>query len=223
MWRDLACEEYDSTSQAPADHGYELEYIDFSCGPLSLAHCRRDGAAEIRTRGHIRKSTDHWLCVQVLLKGRGEGRIGDIRYQSTPNGILIVDMSRPAEIWRRGAETIALRLPMDQLAQAMPDIGDPCGFFPGGLASDLFRDHLRSIMRNASGISLESAVPIFDATIQILAAAILQSGKRADAASPALDTTFLQRSKAYIADNIFDFDLTPETIARSIGVSRRKL
>jgi AraC-like DNA-binding protein len=224
VWRHVAGDQYEISFDDPDVDAFSLDYARFQCGPLVLSRYRRGPALSVRTPRLIRRSDPDLFHIQFALQGRSVGNADGADFNGADGGFLFMDMSRPLEITSAGeTEVVAFFLRRDRLTEFIPHAWKLHGVVGGTSVSEVFKDHLLSLMRHASAITPQTAVPISDGMVRLLSAAVAPSAKTFDEASAELNAGLLRRAKQFIGRELLSPELTPDRIALAIGVSRRKL
>jgi AraC-like DNA-binding protein len=172
-----------------------------------IARARRDGV-------------DHLLVSVELTEGfkcetpRGQELV-------SPHRVTVFDVARPSMKVASAGRTICMAVSRDLMDEVLPGI-DLHGLTLGPSGA-LMAEHLRSLSAFLPQTPAKAAPHLARATVHMLAACVLPSAERLEAARPALSEALLQRAKRYIRANCQDPGLTPETVAAEIGASRTSL
>jgi AraC-like DNA-binding protein len=223
VWREVSGSNYEVRFDGP-DVGYPLDYVRFECGPLVVSHYKRGPALSVRTPQIVRRSDPGVFHVQVALAGNSAVNTDGAEAKGTNSGFLFMNMGRPIEVCSgEDTEIAAFFIDRDRMARLLPNASDLHGFVGGTTLTEIFKDHLLSLMRRAASITPDTAEPVVDAMSRLFVAALAPSPDALAAANVELNAGLLRRAKAYIQRELRSSELTPDRIARSIGVSRRKL
>lgn len=144
---------------------------------------------------------------------------------TVPGGAVSVnDLTRPV---RRAAAadlgSVSVVLSRDLVMSALPDTDVLHGVVLGHGAGALLRTHLLALAESAQFITREAAAATARGTAELLAACIVSTQGAMERAREQIQTAALIRAKRFIDDHIAAIDLTPESIALGIGVSRATL
>ncbi|RYC30095.1 helix-turn-helix domain-containing protein [Lichenibacterium minor] len=151
-------------------------------------------------------------------------RSGDDDIAVHGGAVSVNDLARPL---RRAAapdlDSVSVVLSRDLVASVLPDTDALHGAVLGQGAGALLRAHMRALAENAHLITREAAAATARGTAELLAASILSTPDAAERAREPIQAAALVRAKRYIDAHIAAVDLTPDSIARGVGVSRATL
>ncbi len=222
IWQETCGALYDVSFDEP-DTDYALNQVTFACNDLVLSHFKFTPARLVRTPQLIRRwDLPDLLQVPLVLSGQNQGRAGGEDYTGTGGSILVMDMARPVEQSFQG-ETAIFYVERDRLARLLPGAATLHGAVPTTPLAGLFKDHMLSAIRQTSAITMDTAPAILDSLIRLLSVAIAPHPDVIAEAKIELNAALLRRAKAFIQRELLSPDLSPDWIARNVGVSRRKL
>ncbi|MBZ9852028.1 helix-turn-helix domain-containing protein [Mesorhizobium sp. CA14] len=140
-----------------------------------------------------------------------------------PGDILVCDMAQP--LYMRGGdnELLTLVLPRHQLAPHLhaPDEHHLHLLRSADPLATLLKDHLSNLLGHLPNMSLEQARAAIPATVHLTAAAL--NGTIRDEQLGSVRMAMTERICRYIDARILDSGLSPESIARQFGMTRRNL
>ncbi len=187
--------------------------VDVSFGARSQKRSPRNIRAD---------QVDHY---RLSLQTAGSLRIdaGERRVVVRPGELLVTDMAREETYDSDGGANIVLFVPRDLLDAALPRPVDLHGVVPRGAAADMLSSHLRSMAGACSQVTLHEAPGLMRATVALMAASVLPSRDNVDDARPVVDRTRLRQVSRYIDAHLAQPDLSVQTIAAQVGLSRSSL
>ncbi len=176
-----------------------------------------------RTATRIRKDSVDVVGFSLLRQGSRISATDCLDYADKPGNLLILDYTQPFRVQSAGAEVVALQVPRDIISRSVGDLRREHGQVARGGLIGLLSDHLMSLAAHADGLRDPQAAALGSATEQLLAAALSTSRESLARAAEPIANILKHRALKHIESRLTSPDLTPENIARSIGVSRRKL
>ncbi|WP_143684834.1 helix-turn-helix domain-containing protein [Variovorax sp. KK3] len=203
------------------DFNFDISFWQF--GKLLLSDSHFGPRLQTRTQRNIRGDhLDHYrfiLQTEGVLRNDADG----VRHQVGPGEILVSDMAREESYECDAGANIVVFVPRELLDEALPRAFDLHGFKPRGASANMLADHLRSLVRISSMVSVQQAPALTQATVNLLAASVLPSSVNIDHARPVADSTLLRQVCRYIDLHLTEPDLSADGIAAFFKMSRTTL
>jgi AraC-like DNA-binding protein len=193
-------------------------------GRLTLYDRQVIGADHRRDPAHIRRDGFEHYYLQVLRSGRVvSGRPGEER-RLVPGDAVLFDAAQPMRSIVDDGDLVTVILARDQVEAVAPDVRHLHGsILPGGETGSLGQAVL-SFIRCASSFPATSAAGVGHVITSMLGQV---QGRSDSAYSDAVGESNLELSRRLRAeifiDNNLSADLSSDSVARSIGVSRSSL
>jgi AraC-like DNA-binding protein len=172
----------------------------------------------VRTASMIKANRrNHWtlsLAVEGTMRGDADG----VPFHIGPGGLLLLDMSRPAEIITTRGRSMVLVLPHNLLGTSKPS--DAHGVLPDNAESRLLSSYLESLSAAMPGLAPISELPASRALCELLAAC-LPSAEHFSASRRRGDV-LRERLLAYVEANL-DGNPGVADLCDALAVSRSAL
>ncbi len=227
MWRTAVAASF-GTIERPAPHeapfpAFVKNYLTTKAG---YAHHHIGCAASVRRdEKAIAHGNFDGIGLQYRLAGvevENSFRHGTV---FSPGQIRVHDLSKPFSSGNHGYENIALIVGRNHLADRVPGLAHMNGLVlpTEGAMAMLLRDHMRSSMKVLTRASKLEAERLSDVTLEVVVAALLSTDHPDILASETMSGALMWAIQACIGRNLHRAGLSPDFIARSVGVSRAKL
>lgn len=225
-WRDSAGFIFDVNPHDSIElPGFFADIESYHYGSLVTSICTSRSSHFVRTPlDAARNGVDHFL-VQIYLEGECHFA-GDARSKvAAPGDIFILDATRLNTSWTSDFRNFTLWVPRALLETLLPDADALHGRVIKAHTpmARLLRTYLLSMHEQAGKMAAQDGQLLTDPTMELLVATLTGSPNDLEEASTTVNAATLLAVKKYINENLEYPDLTPDTIARAINVSRAKL
>jgi len=136
---------------------------------------------------------------------------------------VMTDMARPELVRVDRGSTINVVVPRDQLDALLPRAVDLHGAVLSGPCSILLADHLYSLSENLPDMSVEQLPNVTQATMHLLAAALVPSVDALALAGPSVDMTLRRQIKRFVEAELTHSNLSADAICARFHISRSTL
>ncbi len=187
--------------------------VSYRCFP-ALRFSRRTG----RTRSD---GLDHYALL-FMRRGTWTGDVEGREVRIGPGEIGVLDLARPVDNLVSANASLRVMLPRDQIEAMLPALPEH-GAVLRGNPGTLLADYFRLMQQGLETLDLSQVRHVEQATRSMIAACLAPSPGRREAAASALEATAIQRARAHVEANLCRPGLTPESLARAIGLSRSAL
>jgi len=225
-WRNVFAPVFDIRQENAPDR-FEAEIDAFDLRAMVVARIAFSGARQtgLRSRELISRSgLDHY-AIELCLESDQylcEGRNGTTEIEA--GNIAVLDLGQANALTSTNAASITLTVPRAILDRHCPGVEKLHGTRIGSTGrARLLADHMLSLHRHLSAMSVAEADSAAEATIALVSACLVPSAERLGEASEIIDRTMLDRAKRYIEARIDDPNLTPAVVCTAIGASRSSL
>jgi AraC-like DNA-binding protein len=164
---------------------------------------------------------DHYI-IRLQRQGRWSGEAGERSTEAGVGNVMVLDMARPTTALGTGVDNVNVIVPRDVLDAMLPPF-DMHGLVVHGAAAELLRSYLVALVDNLPHIPASHAADISRATCGLVAACLAPSRETAARARGPLSLARLAEIRRYIDRHIGARDLTPDGIAKGLGLSRSTL
>jgi AraC-like DNA-binding protein len=229
-WRDYVDRSLDSSlSRTQMANGFKGEidtyvlkdmvYLDLRTDPLSLA----------RTNTRISRDTVRDYVFHVAVEGIIESVTGSFQLcksaQFVP-GILAADMGQPMRMVRpTSARVLAFFLPRAMVEAEIPDAESIHGRVVAYTSplTRLIRDHLLALCNDLPSMPEADAENAIRTCAQLILAAFNKQMRMSSGAKAAVQSAMRGQIQRYIQANLYQKNLSPESILRTFALSRPTL
>lgn len=176
-----------------------------------------------RSRRKIGRDLSDYYLLQFYLGGTCSVREGRSARAMQPGDLFIVDAAQPLATATTDYSIMNLIVPRRLFAPLLraPDEQSQ-RILPGNMPLvALLREHVCALYRQASVLSMEQVRGIIQPTLELAASAI--NSVVAEKHAPSVNLALLAAIRRHIDDNLHDPELSPEKVAATFGISRRKL
>lgn len=194
-------------------------------GPVMVARTTSRGQRWERSSSTIaRDGMDHYM-IQLYETGGQRLSTGGAELEQPIGGLLVYDLSRTVEARSGTFTNLSLIVPRGMLAETLvaPDDRHMQSLSAAEPMVAMLRDHMLSLTRLSPRMSAAQAAAVVPATVALTAACLNTSGHRAPAAAAGVAFASMLAARRLIDDHLGDERLTPDWLARRLGVSRAKL
>jgi AraC-like DNA-binding protein len=192
---------------------------------LTVADC--SARSSDRTLEHIAQDKRNEFGVQLTLEGESEGEADGRPVATRAGDLAIFDAGRPYKMTdltdRRGITVIVSRSVMVALGC---DIDSLHGLVIGPQENALLTDHLRSLIPLLPTLPLSASNKLARVIQDLLAVVIPRAEAEPTSAASRKarrHEELAERAFEWVEQHLTDEDLTPETVAKALRVSRSRL
>lgn len=195
----------------------EAYYLD----TIMLGECRT--VAQSYQRSRFRSGRDLIDCYSIQFQEQGVWAQRDSDCEASTGDIIIFDKAQPQSIAMTDSTTLHLFVPRKALAPLLrePDNHNMHVLRAGTPLPSLLRSHVHNLWRQAAHLTVEEAAQVVQPTLQLIAAAM--NGSTTPGTQNGIDTALGDAVRRHVDRAALDPDLSVETVARSFGISRRKV
>ncbi|MDQ6436384.1 helix-turn-helix domain-containing protein [Mesorhizobium sp. LHD-90] len=143
--------------------------------------------------------------------------------QGKARQICVVDLAQPLVSHEPRSDMISVIVPREKLESRLPGIAALHGRVPVGPFAELLVDYFDLLAKRLPGLPASSGEELASATCDMLVACLRPSLNNMEIAQPHLDAVLLRRAKNYIDRELSSPNLSPDSVASFLGVSRRTL
>ncbi|MEQ8816402.1 MAG: helix-turn-helix domain-containing protein [Thalassobaculum sp.] len=194
-------------------------------GPIMLARSTSRGQRWRRSSSTIaRDGMDHYM-IQLYETGGQTLNAGRIEVEQPVGGLLVYDLSRTVAARSGTFTNLSLIIPRGLLAEALvaPDDRHMQTLPATGPMVAMLRDHMLSLTRLSPRMTAAQAAALVPATVALTAACLNTSGPDGPATGNGVAFVSMLAARRLIDSRLSDENLTPDWLARRLGMSRAKL
>jgi AraC-like DNA-binding protein len=203
--------------------GFKMKRKAVRFGNMMLLSQMRDEFEAARGAENIRRDQNDTFIIDCRLSGACLMESDDEDYEIAPGTLLIRGMDRPVRTRTEAGRLVQLVAPREVMRAMIGNV-DPLGFYKSSAGmSRLLTDYMISMSRRIDDIAADQAPKLAEVAQLLLLAALAPSRDHwAQAAAP-INDLLRARAMRHIERHLMAPDLTPDAIALTLGVSRRKL
>ncbi|MBZ9935524.1 helix-turn-helix transcriptional regulator [Mesorhizobium sp. BR1-1-16] len=212
-WRDFMAATIDVTREGDPAEGFEAVQTVWDLGSLALSHAVLPAGGRMRHWRHLRRDPlDHW-CIVVSRGAAADGAFSlsmrslALPFEGQGNDRAVISLYLPRDLMRREAAAL------DALSDRMPDTP----------LVGILIDHLISLDRRLPSISADDLPGLVEATRQLIAACLIPSADRVEAARDVMVVSLVGRARKIVHQNLGATNFGPQQLCRMLGVSRSRL
>lgn len=145
--------------------------------------------------------------------------------QMPENGLMVFDLAQEVKCKTDNFSNMSLIIPRNMLNDSLKDIDDQHlrELTANEPMVQLLRDHMLSLKRLSSSMSLKQSVQISPATVSLAAACLNASESQTENSSFGVSVALLMNARRYIEANLTTSTLSSDEIAKAVHVSRSRL
>jgi AraC-like DNA-binding protein len=220
-WRAINPAHDVAASDAMATDSGPIGLTVWHLGPVLFARSRLGSLRLSRPAALIRRDQLDHIAIAVGRGGRWREAADAGAFEMTSGQVSLVDLAQPSATDLAAADALQLVVPRDRLAGLDP--GAAHGSLLAGGAAALFADHLQALEHRLPSLPADLLPTIARVTVDLFAACLRPGLDALQRARPAISLAVLQRVRRHVEQCLHDPQLTPETIAASLQISRARL
>lgn len=206
----------------PAENGFVAEQTAWHCGNLLIVQQRAPGHSYLRPPAMLRASPiDHWY-VELLRSGMTWTEVDRRVGENGPGRLAFRSLAYPFRGRTTAADAVLLFMPYELFADDTAVLGEANNLVLSGNLADLLITYIEGFVPRLDRLTAEE-MPRIVHTVHDMVVACVASSARPDAAGPQTNKGMMERAHRHIHLNLHSAELTPDSIARAIGISRTRL
>ncbi|WOS66553.1 helix-turn-helix transcriptional regulator [Sinorhizobium fredii] len=206
----------------PPENGFVAEQTAWHCGNLLIVQQRAPGHSYLRPQAMLRASPiDHWY-VELLRSGMTWTEVDRRVGENGPGRLAFRSLAYPFRGRATAADAVLLFMPYELFADDIVVLGEANNLVLSGNLADLLITYIEGIVPRLDRLTAEE-IPRIVHTVHDMVVACVASSARPDAAGPQTNKGMMERAHRHIHLNLHTAELTPDSIARAIGISRTRL
>lgn len=167
-------------------------------------------------------SPDHWT-VEYVKRGNIVSRSGDRAMQASDGSLILRSLAHPYVATSDDTDTMAVHLDRDSFPKLADWLDRANHTQITGTFGALFKDFMLSLEAHLPTFTLAD-IPVINASLAALVRSlVLGSPQYSLNEHPLIEAAMFNRARNYIEANIRSPHLSPDTTARALGMSSRKL
>ncbi|PPE78886.1 hypothetical protein C3941_15985 [Kaistia algarum] len=219
-WRTFMASAIELELPGGTQDGFAAEQSVWDLGRFALTRSVMPSAGYMRSWRHLRRGAmDHW-CI-VLVCDRYDDPVSGRR--ARPTTMHIRSLGESFEANANDGEVISLYMPRDAYGRNSVRFERLAGDLGRSAPIELLADYIMSLERRVGDCRIGDIPALVQATEAMISACLVSNADEIDAARDVLTLSLAERAKRIIRGALFSPDLTPEFLARSIGISRSGL
>lgn len=226
VWRDsIACIFDVEATKETRENNFYASVDTHMLDSIMLARTHTRGQQFNRTSMTIgRDSMDH-IMIQLYETGHTSCEHRNGETDIPQSGLLVFDLSQEVYGKTFDFNNLSMFIPRKMLENSLKDIDGQHmrALSPHEPMVKLLRDHMLSLKTLAGQMTASQAIEIAPATATLTAACLNASAADTPGGIEVLSNTQYSVAKQYIESQLCSRLLTPETIAKAVGVSRSRL
>ncbi len=177
-----------------------------------------------RTKSYADNAKADVLAVQLRLSGQELANSFETERMFEPGDIRIMDLTQPFFSANAHYDNIGILVEKKQLRDLVPNLEDLHGVtIAGSPMANFLSAHFRSTFEVLPSLGRLEAERLSDVTLEALSAVLMIGATPNAIDSDLFDQQTIRAVRHYIRQHLTDPKLSPERIARGIGMSRAKL
>lgn len=210
-------------ADVPRERGYDAHLKAYNLGSLVLSSELFDAMDyEVRPQDLRRNGVDHWM-LSLNKQGAAVSRTGDYIMNSRPGEISIRSLTRPFSGQCSQVELLILYVPRDAYPHLAGTIDRLNGTSAAGGLYSLLADYLLLLEAGLPSLNERAFGQIAPACEGMITSCLAPTPDTIDAAKAQIAMTMRERAKRHIRSQIRSPELSPDQVAKILGVSRTQL
>ena len=206
----------------PPEEGFVAEQTAWRCGNLLIVQQRAPGYSYLRPQAMLRASQIDHTYVELLRSGKSWTEVDRRVAENGPGRLVFRSLGYPFRGRTTAADAVLLFMPFELFADDAAVLGEANNLVLSGNLADLLINYIDGIEPRLDRLTADE-IPRIVHTVHDMVVACVASSARPDGAGPQTNKGMMERAHRYIHLNLHSPDLTPDAIARSIGMSRTRL
>ncbi|WP_051356403.1 helix-turn-helix domain-containing protein [Azorhizobium doebereinerae] len=221
-WRQVVAPIFDVTPGVP-DQPFSANYEAYHLGDILVGVGAFDATHFSRSRTRLRADGLDHVMVQLYLEGGYAGDLGERSVDVVAGQIVTLDLARELRTLSVPSVNITVVIPRDHIAGRVFPHGPLAPGAESEILGGLFADHLRALTRHLPVLRQSAASHVAEATVALYRAALAPTPDALEAASEPIHDALLLRARRLVEARLTHDDLTAETLAAGLRVSRSTL
>lgn len=160
----------------------------------------------------------------LMREGIWQGAAGEAEVTLRAGEVGLFDLARPVENLVTDNASLRVMLPRDVVDALVADSSLAAhGARMEGGAAAVLATFMEALLQNLPVLAPEQAPAMERATVELAAACLAPSRERRMRAAAAIDASLLLRARTHVDARLTDPALTPDSMARALGLSRSAL
>lgn len=210
-------------ADVPRESGYDAHLKAYRLGNLVLSTEQFDAMDyEVRPQDLRRNGVDHWMLT-LNKRGAAVSRTGDYIMNSRPGELSIRSLTRPFSGQCSQVELLILYIPRD----AYPHLAGTIDALNGTSASNglysFLADYLLLLEARLPALDERAFAQVAEACQVMITSCLAPTPDTIDASKAQFAMTMRERAKRHIRSEIRSPELSPDQVAKALGISRTQL
>ena len=183
------------------------------------------GQTMVRDARAARGASPEAVAVAVHGLGQGRHRTAQGDRVVRTGDLMVVDVTRPFDFaWSGPGASTSLQVPIAELGLPVAAVQQAADRLEASPLYGLVSRHLVELTRNAEKLSASSAAaPIGESSTHLVRALLSGAVEDGTQDREVLEQTLLAQVLEHVRQHLRDPDLSPDSVARALSVSRRQL
>lgn len=222
-WQSLMAGISDLEPIGDPSQGFHGNMDMYDLGALQVAAFDMDPVAFRHTEEHLRKSgiDDWWLT--VVNEGSFRTQTEDRSLEVSAGSVLLNSWVYPFEGVLKKTKYTCFFMGRDQFADVADQLDRASHRFVNGSMMPVLRDFLTSVAHHLPHLTPPDVVAVNEAFNSLLKASCLGTDDALQAAQQPIAASQFERARRFINDNLASPALNVDSVADSLGISRRQL
>ncbi len=200
------------------ERGFHARIVTWRLGCVMLHDSDVGGLTFARSPARIAADGLSHLMFQLVVRGRIDFDFEGVRGVAQEGDILCLDLARPMTMTTTALEAVTVGVARPEQGVLAHISRRAHGAKLSGEAARLLRQHVLGLREALPGLSADAAEYLGETTRNLLGAAFAQAHGGGETGA-----MVFTRVQQVLRQRLGDRDLTPETLAREVGVSRAAL
>jgi AraC-like DNA-binding protein len=225
LWRDTVQQIHDlELPEDASPKSFEADVGAWSLGALAVAGGHFTERRMLRGERITRRlQLDQYRILLPLDDTIVRHTAGDRRRVVRRGQMIFSDLARPEEADCGTGRLMQFIIARDTLDGLLASPRDLHGFVPEGPLASLVTDHLVALVQKLPELGLGDAVPVAQATLQLIAATAGAAQGPSETIGSALDMAKRQRILRHIDKHLLEPGLSQDVLSVTFGISRASL
>ncbi|MGH9897391.1 MAG: helix-turn-helix domain-containing protein, partial [Pyrinomonadaceae bacterium] len=203
--------------------GFLAEHTAWNLGGMLIAQQRVPSHSYVRSEArHRTSSIDHWV-IAIMRSGRSWTEMNGVVVENEPGKAVMRSLGFPFRGRAIDAESLQLYLPRDLFAETFTSHNIRNNTLLSGNLTSLLIDYTIALEERLHTLRSSELPGVVRIVQSMVTTCLLALTEQTPVPNRLVGAALIERARHHIQLNLYSSDLSPETLARVLGISRTHL